>query len=291
MTHEGPVIDPRILHVLPEDARLRSSLADFYGRATPNQVLESLGAVWTMLDRGALWLSSVHLDVCGESNDFVERTAAAFLTVVADRLRAIADLGRQNLDHVPTATTGSRAALETALRLRWIIDAEDERSKILRVVALHDRQVRWKKQVAAEMDRVGNDGERWRKAAEKHSAVVVAGREAIGEAELPRVPPVINQLQSLGLGRLYHGYRLASEYAHGGLTGALETESLTVERSPFGRYWPQDWYLALSISAWSCALVAGYASQDFDLGPVRGLILAADIISLTPGPRPEQNAK
>lgn len=288
MERADPVVDPRILHVLPEEERLRRSLAEFYGRATPTQVIESLSAVWAMLDRGALWLSSVHLDICGSSNELVTRTAAALLTVVADRLRAIAVLGRRSLDHVPTATTASRAALETALRLRWVTDAEDDQTRALRVVALHDHQARWKQQVATEMAQVGNDGARWRKAADKHAAVVARCREAIGEDELPRVPPVINQLRSLGLLRLYHGYRLASEYAHGGLTGALETEFVAAEQSPFGRYWPQDWYLALSVSAWSCALVAGCASSDFDLGPVRGLILAADIINLTPGPPPER---
>jgi hypothetical protein len=81
------------------------------------------------------------------------------------------------------------------------------------------------------------------------------------------------------------GYRLASEYVHGGLSSALDAETIQAENSPFGSYWPNDWYLAVNMCAWGCLfLPRRYVDRGFDLGPVRGSMLAAELMFLSPGP-------
>lgn len=53
-----------------------------------------------------------------------------------------------------------------------------------------------------------------------------------GSLELPKqVPPVAKQLRELYLDRLYSGCRLASEYVHGGLSSALEAQTIQTENS------------------------------------------------------------
>src|SRR5262245_35170478 len=100
----------------------------------------------------------------------------------------------------------------------------------------------------------------------------------IGSPELPKgVPTVKEQLRELGLDRLCSGYRLASEYVHGGLSSALEAEMMQAESSPFGSYWPNDWYLAVNMCAWGCFFLPRRYVRGFALGPVRGAMLAAEL--------------
>jgi hypothetical protein len=97
--------------------------------------------------------------------------------------------------------------------------------------------------------------------------LVSQGLGKIGSPELPKgVPSVKEQLGELHLDRLYSGYRLASEYVHGGLSSALDAEIIQAENSPFGSYWPNDWYLAVTMCAWGCLFLPRRYLTGFDLG-------------------------
>jgi hypothetical protein len=229
--------------------------------ARADQIVAGLEVIWAMLDRAALWVASVHADLAANSADFMDRTCAALLPTVPRQMRSLTCLGRMSLDHQPTAMAAARAAFEAGLRLAWINTPHDQHDREIRVLCLHNDQAGWKSAVASDHDRSGEGGDRWRQAAQAQRARVSRELDRLGwsSGPLPRVAPVKAQLHEHYLERLYSGYRLASEYVHGGLSSALEAEKIGAENGPFLIYWPNDWYLAVSMSAWACRFLSHYA--------------------------------
>jgi hypothetical protein len=185
----------------------------------------------------------------------------------------------------------ARAAFEAGLRVAWINAPKDPQERATRVLRIHKDQAGWKKKVASDYDLTGVGGDRWRQAAEVQENLVSSALGKIGAPDPPNgIPSVKSQLGELKLDRLYSGYRLASEYVHGGLSSALDAEAIKAENSPFGLYWPNDWHLAVNMCAWGCFfLAAHYCSRGFDLGPARGAMLASEIMFLSPSPGWRQN--
>jgi hypothetical protein len=177
------------------------------------------------------------------------------------------------------------------LGLAWINAPRDQQERAIRVLLIHSSQAKWKRKVASDYDLTGAGGDRWRQAAEAQENLVSRALDKIGSPELPKqVPSVAEQLRELNLDRLYSGYRLASEYVHGGLSSALEAETIQTENSPFGIYWPNDWYLAVNMCAWGCFFLGPLSvDRGFNLGPMRGSMLAAELMFLSPGPGWRQN--
>jgi hypothetical protein len=269
----------------PEAIQARSNFVLLCQRGSAEQVTEILEAIWAMLDRAALWVSSIHTDLASTSTGFVDRSRAVLLPTIPRQIRALAHLGRASLDHLPAGMAAARSAFESGLRAAWIDASQDPQERVVRILSLHNHEARWKNAVAADFGLDEEAAERWRQAANVQAALVAQAQDRIGREEpLPRVPSVKSQLHQLDLDRLYSGYRLASEYVHGGLTSALEVEAIRTENSPFGIYWPNDWFLAVSMCAWACSFVAHHASEGFDPGPLRGIMLAAELLLLSPGP-------
>ena len=201
----------------PEAGRARSNFVLLCRLASAEQIVAGLEAVWVMLDRAALWAGSVHTDLAANSADLVDRTCASLLPTIPRQMRSLTCLGRIGLDHLPTAMAAARAAFEAGLRLAWINAPDDHHEREIRVLCLHNDQARWKSAVASDYDRSAEGGDRWRQAAQAQTALVSREIDRIGwPGPLPRVASVAAQLHELDLDRLYSGYRLASEYVHGG---------------------------------------------------------------------------
>jgi hypothetical protein len=270
----------------PVAGGMRAGFMELCRRASPEQITEALEGIWLMLDRAALWVSSIHADFAASTDGVIDQTCAALLPTIPRRLYALTCLGRAGLDHLPTAMAAARAAFETGLRLAWINAPQDPDERTVRVLLIHSSQAKWKRKVASDYDLTTAGGDRWRQAAETQENLVSRTLGTIGSMELPKqVPSVVDQLRELKLDRLYSGYRLASEYVHGGLSSALEAETIQQEKSPFGLYWPNDWFLAVNMCAWGCLFLGPLSlDRDFNLGPARGAMLAAELMFLSPGP-------
>jgi hypothetical protein len=231
------------------------------------------------------------VDFAANTAGVIDETCAALLPAISRRIYTLTCriytltcLGRADLDHLPTALAAARAAFEAGLRLSWIDAPQDPRERAIRVLLIHSGQAKWKRKVASDYDLTAARGDRWREAAETQENLVSRALHEIGSPELPKqVPSVAEQLRELKLERLYSGYRLASEYVHGGLSSALEVELLQKEKSPFGLYSPNDWFLAVSMCAWGCFFLGPLSlDRGFNLGPARGAMLAAELMFLSP---------
>jgi hypothetical protein len=268
----------------PAAGGARAAFLELYRRGSPKQIIDTLEGIWLMLERAALWASSIHADLAASSSDVIDQTFAVLVPAIPRRIHTLTCLGRASLDHLPTAMAAGRAVFEAGLRLAWINAPQDPQERAIRVLLIHDDQVKWKKRVASDYDLTAG-GDRWRQAAEVQENLVSRALEAIGSPELPKkVPSVTEQLRELNLDRLYVGYRLASQYVHGGLSSALDAEATQAENSPFGIYWPSDWYLPVNMCAWGCFFLGPLSlHRGFNLGPARGAMLAAELIYLSPG--------
>ena len=275
----------------PAAGSMRAAFLELYRRGSPKQITDALEGIWLMLERAALWVSSIHADLDASSTGIIDQTCAALIPAIPRRMHTLTCLGRASLDHLPTAMAAARAAFEAGLRLAWINASQNPQERAIRVLLIHSSQAKWKKKVASDYDHTGAGGDRWRQAAEVQENLVLRALDAIGSPELPKkVPPVAEQLRELNLERLYAGYRLASEYVHGGLSSALDAETIQAESSPFGTYWPNDWYLPVNMCAWGCFFLGPIAlGRGFDLGPARGAMLAAELMFLSPGLGWQQN--
>lgn len=275
----------------PAATKMRAVFLELYRRGSAEQIIAAFEKIWHMLDRAALWISSVHVDLAANSTGFMDKTCAALLPTIPHRIRSLTCLGRASLDHLPTAMAAARAAFEAGLRLAWIYAPQDQQERATRILLVHSVQAKWKRKVASDYDLTDAGGDRWHQAAQIQEDIVSRVLEKIGMPELPKqVPSVAQQLQELDLSRLYSGYRLASEYIHGGLSSALEAEQIQTENSPFGIYWPNDWHLAVNMCAWGCYFLAPqYVSRGFDMGPARGAILASELVFISPGTGWRQN--
>ena len=84
-------------------------------------------------------------------------------------------------------------------------------------------------------------------------------RRGLALTEPLKAPPSVrDQLTALGLEGMYFGYQVSSAYVHGSLASAAEIATVRKEGSPYGDYWPIDWYLAVRLCALGCVLVAQY---------------------------------
>jgi hypothetical protein len=76
----------------PVAGRMRTDFQELCRRASAEQITDALGAIWLMLDRAALWVSSIHTDLAANSTGLVDGTCAALLPAIPRRIRALACL-------------------------------------------------------------------------------------------------------------------------------------------------------------------------------------------------------
>lgn len=242
----------------------------------------------TALERAALWVASTELEWDETHRSSAAVTCTLLLPVQASHLRAVAACGRGGVDHVPTVMAGARAVSELGLRAAWVYEPDGVAERDLRAMALHASAAAWEDRVGDRLEAsTGLDGTRWHHAAEVQRQIVDRNIPiGFGPDDIPRIPSTYDQLRALGLERLYHGYQLASEYVHGGLSSGGEMGAIRAEGSPFGVYWPQDWSLALNMSAWGTLFVSQHTQPKTNLvpPPLGELMAAANALPDAPGP-------
>jgi hypothetical protein len=86
----------------PAARGMRAGFLELYRRASPKQITEALESIWLMLDRAALWVSSIHADLAADSTGLIDQTCAALLPAISRRMYALTCLARACLDHLPT---------------------------------------------------------------------------------------------------------------------------------------------------------------------------------------------
>lgn len=286
--------DPTLLDAEPAAVGATEEFKMLVASGNAALIRESLEAVWMSVDRAALWLSSQQLEWQErEDSTVAQKTCLLMLPSLVGHVRSVTTLARSDLSLLPTALVASRSAFETGLRIAWVFSTEEAMEVETRALRLHREAVNWKVRVATHLEEsVGANGERWRQAAAAHEALIKRASEAHDtDPVLPRAPSVRDQLRCLKLERLYLGYQLSSEHAHGGVASGGEIMQVRRERSPYGTYWPQDWQLAVNMCAWACVFVADHFPWGtVDVGPVRGAMWAADLLLLAPGHADDQVA-
>lgn len=207
---------------------------------------------WHLIRGAAVWLR-LHPVAKGPRVGFVQNTLGPMLLTQASHLASIAALGELGHTHLPTAMTAARAALEAGVRVQWVMEAEspeDCRQRAFRIVAEGGA---WKRKVGQSMDRAGLDGSRWVEGADRHDALVADLQER-GLLAPKKPPDVAAQLDGMGLARLYHGYRLASEFGHSTLASGQELEQMY--RDGGGTVRASEWLQVVMMSAWAPRFVA-----------------------------------
>lgn len=279
--------DPKLLDDEPAAVAATEAFRKLVASGDVELIRESLEVVWMSVDRAALWLSSQHLEwAAREGKTVAQTTCLMTLPTLIGHVRAVTTLARSDLSLLPSALVASRSAFETGLRIAWVFSTAEETEAETRALRLHRETANWKIRVATHLEEsVGTDGVRWREAAAVHEALIERASELRDTVPaLPRAASVREQLRGLNLERLYLGYRLSSEHAHGGLASGGEIMEVKREHSPYGTYWPQDWQLAVNMCAWACVFVAEHFPWGtVDVGPVRGAMWAADLLHLVPG--------
>lgn len=280
--------DPRHLNDDPIAAESRRAFAVACASRRPDVVRSAFEVVWYQLERAAVWISSR-----ADSTEFAafsERTAQILMRPIAAHVRGVAVLGAAGFDHLTPAMSSARAAFEAGLRVAWMLNTDGDAEKDHRAARVHSQLAEARGRIADRMEKTGIDAARWREAQQRQQLLV---DKLVGELELEmplkRVPGVADQLKELGVGRLYQGFRIASEYAHGSLGAGAEVIPSHAGPTDFGVYWPSEWYLAVNMSTWGCVLAAdaiGAGAGDF--GPIRGAVWAVQLMDDAPGPRTPQ---
>jgi hypothetical protein len=155
----------------------RAAYLELYRRASAEQIAKALEGIWLMLDRAALWVSSIQADLAASSTDLTGRTCAALLPTVPRRMYTLTCLGRASLDHLPTAMAAARAAFEASLRPAWINAPRDQQERAIRVLLIHRSQAKWKTKVASDYDLTDAGGDRWRQAEGAQENLVSRARQ------------------------------------------------------------------------------------------------------------------
>jgi hypothetical protein len=69
----------------------------------PKRSSSRFEAIWSLLDRAALWVSSIQTDVAANSSGLVDGTCAALMPTISRQIRSFTYLGRSGVDYLPTA--------------------------------------------------------------------------------------------------------------------------------------------------------------------------------------------
>src|ERR1700757_2618205 len=70
----------------PAAGGMRTAFLELYRRASAEQIADALEGIWFMVDRGALWVSSIHADFAANSTGLVDQTCAALFPAIPRRM-------------------------------------------------------------------------------------------------------------------------------------------------------------------------------------------------------------
>jgi hypothetical protein len=217
--------------------------------------------------RATLWFSSLVLEWGAGRNREYEAAALLLMRLQGTNARAVVTLAETSIEHVPAALAASRSCFEAGLTCAWLLGELDagsapvtEAEILRRWLGLHDEARGWMAKVARDATEVGFDdtAARWRDGAERRARLLaVASKKLELDDATPIKRPNVAQLcERAGLSRLYHSYRLSSQFTHGTLMGA---EEFSPRQARGGMAGPvaDDWLLPLSMVVWGFQLSEG----------------------------------
>jgi len=177
--------------------------------------------------------------------------AEVLLRLVIRHVEAIIALARSDLVLVPSAEVLNRAALETSLRIVWMLHPDDDFAREARWLAhLQEEERLWERmfRVSRETGDAVGDYASW-------AQRIFSFRAAVGAklkehcTVIAHIPSSRDILKEQGDERRYLSYALLSQTVHGGhfagsaFRRGLGTSKVIHERS-FGREWPLQFRIA-----------------------------------------------
>jgi hypothetical protein len=212
------------------------------------------------------WFSSLTLEWQAEPAREYESAALALMRLLETSADAVVTLAESSIEQVPAALAVSRSCLESGLTCAWLLGEPvtpsktgSEEAVLRRWLGLHDGAREWMTKVAREAVDAGFDdaAARWHDGARRRAYLIetVSRKLQLQVGTAIRRPSVVDLSRRAGLSRLYHGYRLSSQFTHGTLMGAEEFAA-SPARDGIPGPWAEDWLLPLSMVTWGFRLSA-----------------------------------
>jgi uncharacterized protein DUF5677 len=176
--------------------------------------------------------------------------ALNLFNLVVRNIEGVLTLAREDLVLLPGAYACARAALETATKAAWMVDADDAFAREIRWLAHVQEEERVYERAAKRSNEDGRDGQAFseRAASLKSFRLAVTSKLPIGSTPLKRNPPMDEMLASLDGEHLYTLYIYLSQFIHGGHTATwLYRQGMGTERKAGEYIDPAHWYLPLRI--------------------------------------------
>lgn len=179
-----------------------------------------------------------------------ESTAEALnlFNLAIRNIEGVLVLARDDLALLPAAFACARAALETATKAAWMVNANDVFEREVRWLAHLQEEERVFERVAKRRRDEGLDDQSLNERAAERTRfrLAVTAELPPGKVLLKRNPPMDEMLASLGSEHLYTLYIYLSQFVHGGHTATwLYRKGLGTERAPGEYIDPGQWYTLL----------------------------------------------
>ena len=170
--------------------------------------------------------------------------------LVIRQIEGVLTVARQDLVLLPAAFACARAALETAAKAAWMVDANDPYERETRWLAHMEEEARVYDRSAKRYSEVGQDARTFA----ARAIEIRTFRKAV-EAKLPpgvtplkHIPTVDEMLTSLQGKQLYPLYIYLSQYVHGGHAATeLYRRGVGIALQAGEYIEPSHWYIPLRV--------------------------------------------
>ncbi len=191
--------------------------------------------------------------------------AHVMLALVIRNIEAVTMLARHDLVLLPGAMVMARAAFETGITVRWMLQPEDPYEREMRWLRMCAKREAFYSDTATFLSSIGRDNTFFAGMADTlhrfHGAVAAALPSKYRKAFQPKkVPNVRQMLQALDQEERYVHYAFASQYAHGTQAATeLYRRHLGVAKEFSEFVTPTDWQHCLFL----CWFSLSFAGQQF----------------------------
>jgi hypothetical protein len=184
----------------------------------------------------------------GEFESHVEAMNLFYLAI--RNVEGTVELARRDLVLAPAGMVLARAALETAVKAAWMVNADDPFEREVRWLAHLAEEERFHQRVASRLSKAGASGE----ASERTAAIIRTFREQVTErlpahvAPRHRNPTIDDMLTDLGARGLNLAYINLSQFTHGSHVATSTYRRNLGAMKQFGEFVsPSSWFQPLSV--------------------------------------------
>lgn len=166
-------------------------------------------------------------------------------------IEGVLALAREDLVLLPPAFACARAALETATKAAWMVNADDPFNREVRwLVHLQEEERVYERAAKLTADKRQAKSFSERVAQLKTFRLAVSAKLPRGTAPLRRNPPMNEMLESLDVEQLHALYIYLSQFIHGGHSAMwlYRKKGLGTEKEVGEYIDPGSWYIAFRIS-------------------------------------------